>query len=65
MQAHNKPSSSESVGADPVMNPDQTVCPTGETDPGHLPFGSDGFVSLIGGEDRHPVKILRDPGALD
>lgn len=34
-------------------------------DPGYLPFVSDGFVSLVGHEDRVPVKVLRDTGALD
>lgn len=65
VQAHTKPSYSESMGADPDVNLVQTGYPTDVIDPGYLPFVSDGFVSLVGVEDRVPVKILRDPGALD
>lgn len=29
------------------------------------PFITDGFVSLVGAEDRVPVQILRDTGASE
>lgn len=36
-----------------------------EIDPGYRKHVSDGFVSLVGSEEKVPVKILRDSGALD
>ncbi len=30
-----------------------------------LPFVSDGFVSLVGSEEKVPVRILRDTAAFD
>lgn len=31
----------------------------------NVPLSRDGFVSLVGGEDKVPVKILRDTGTYD
>ena len=31
----------------------------------YLPFVTEGFVSLLEGDDKVPVKILRDTGAFD
>lgn len=36
-----------------------------EIDPGYRKHVSDRFVSLVGSEEKVPVKILRDSGALD
>lgn len=37
---------------------------TSEIDAGYAPFLSDGFVTLIGGDEKVPLRILRDSGAL-
>lgn len=36
-----------------------------EIDPGYEAFVSDGWVSLVGSDNKVDVKILRDSGALD
>lgn len=55
----------------PVESPALSQVMSSETDmssvidPGYEPFVSSGFVSLVGSDEKIPVKILRDSGALD
>ncbi|KAK0150744.1 hypothetical protein N1851_008151 [Merluccius polli] len=50
------------------VTPESEPSPKTQPSPGfdsYLPFVTEGFVSLLEGDDKVPVKILRDTGAFD
>lgn len=61
------------VATVPIVDTAELVAPfqmqvkpidTSWVDMGYAPFMSDGFVTLIGGDKKVPVRILRDSGGF-